>query len=326
MAWEFECLVLEPGPGAPDTDHGGQPLLVRTDDGLRGRAPGGARRHADRGRRTRRPPLRRARPRLPRDRHRPRGRACGRPTRRSWPSSTRRPTSPGTGRQATFMAQLGPQFPGWAATPACRSAHSSTAQPALCEEPGVLSKVGAAAVAGVITLLPELLALAAPYPNSYRRFGPGNWAPSTATWGLGQLQLRAPRGGRRPGVGAPRAAHPRRRRRARTTVRRCSSASALWGIEERLDPPPPVQAPQRRPHRQPAPPHCPGTSSRRRSASGPARRRGTSSAPPSSSTTPRPAGSRRRPAIASSPTRSAPATWLRSERTTSGRSSDAAGP
>ncbi len=146
------------------------------------------------------------------------------------------------GRQATFMAQLGPQFPGLGGHPSLSLRSTVDGEPVLCDEPGVLSKVGAAAVAGVVALLPELLALAAPYPNSYRRFGPGNWAPATATWGLdnyscalrvladepesARLELRIP--------GADVSPHD------------CAAlflGSALWGIEERLEPPPPVQAP-----------------------------------------------------------------------------------
>ena len=121
------------------------------------------------------------------------------------------------------MAQLGSGLPGLGGHPSL-SLHSAVdGTPLLCDEPGVLSKTGCSAVAGVVTLLPELLAMVAPYPNSYRRFGPGNWAPSTATWGSEQLQLRP------AGRDAP---TPRRRAsscgspaptRARTTAWPCSS-------------------------------------------------------------------------------------------------------
>src|SRR6202044_452362 len=60
-----------------------------------------------------------------------------------------------------------------------------TGSSALGEGGGGLSKTAMAAIAGITTLLPELLVMAAPNPNSYRRFGPGNWAPTTATWGIG---------------------------------------------------------------------------------------------------------------------------------------------
>jgi glutamine synthetase len=145
------------------------------------------------------------------------------------------------GRQATFMAQVGPQFPGLGGHPSL-SLHSCVdGAPVLCEGPGVLSKVGASALAGVVALLPEFLALAAPYPNSYRRFGPGNWAPTTATWGLdnyscavrvvaddratARLELRIPGADVSPHHGLA-----------------LFLGAALWGIEERLEPPAPIEA------------------------------------------------------------------------------------
>src|SRR5258708_123057 len=87
------------------------------------------------------------------------------------------------GRRATFMAQLGSGFPGLGGHPSLSLHGLGDDAPLLCDEPGVLSKTGSRAVAGFVTLLPELLAMAAPYPNSFRRFGPGNWSPTTATWG-----------------------------------------------------------------------------------------------------------------------------------------------
>ena len=146
------------------------------------------------------------------------------------------------GQRATFMAQLGPGFPGLGGHPSL-SLHSVVdGAPLLCDGPGVLSKTGEQAVAGVVTLLPELLAMAAPFPNSYRRFGPGNWAPATATWGVGAYScaLRAVTG------------HPSTARLelripgADVSPHHCLAmflAAALWGMEERLEPPPPVVAP-----------------------------------------------------------------------------------
>ena len=97
----------------------------------------------------------------------------------------------GSGRRATFMAQLGSGFPGLGGHPSL-SLHSPVdGMPLLCDEAGLLSKTGAQAVAGVVALLPELMAMAAPYPNSYRRFGPGNWAPTTATWGWATTAVRS---------------------------------------------------------------------------------------------------------------------------------------
>jgi glutamine synthetase len=146
------------------------------------------------------------------------------------------------GQQATFMAQVGPQFPGLGGHPSLSLHACADGAPILSEEPGVLTKMGASAVAGVVALLPELVALAAPYPNSYRRFGPGNWAPATASWGFdnyscavrvvtddrttARLEFRIP--------GADVSPHH---------ALALFLGAALWGIEERLEPPPPVEAP-----------------------------------------------------------------------------------
>jgi glutamine synthetase len=147
----------------------------------------------------------------------------------------------GSGRKATFMAQLGSGFPGLGGHPSL-SLHSPVdGTSLLCDEAGLLSKTGAQAVAGVVALLPELMAMVAPYPNSYRRLGPGNWAPTTATWGVGNyscalravLQQKSARLELRiPG--------------ADTSPHHCLAmflGAVLWGIEECLDPPPPVIAP-----------------------------------------------------------------------------------
>jgi glutamine synthetase len=143
------------------------------------------------------------------------------------------------GERATFMAQLGEGFPGLGGHPSLSLHSTIDGSPVLVDEPGALSKVGRAAIAGVVQLLPDLLAMVAPTPNSYRRFGPGNWAPTTPTWGMGnyscslrvvaddpdtaRLELRA--GG------------------ADISPHQCLAmllGAVIWGIEHDLDPPSPV--------------------------------------------------------------------------------------
>jgi glutamine synthetase len=141
-----------------------------------------------------------------------------------------------SGRRATFMAQLGAGFPGLGGHPSMSLHGMTDGAPLLCDEPGVLSKVGSWAVGGIVTLLPELLAMAAPYPNSFRRFGPGNWAPSTATWGPDAYSCAL-----RVVDRDPRAARLELRvPGADTSPHHCLAmllGAAIWGIEERLDPP-----------------------------------------------------------------------------------------
>jgi glutamine synthetase len=146
------------------------------------------------------------------------------------------------GRRATFMAQLGPEFPGLGGHPSLSLRSTVDGAPVLSDEPGVLSKTGAQAIAGVLALLPELLAMAAPYPNSYRRFGPGNWAPTTATWGPGNYSCAV-----RAVLHHPHSARLELRvPGADTSPHQCLAmflGAALWGIEERLELPPPVIPP-----------------------------------------------------------------------------------
>jgi glutamine synthetase len=147
-----------------------------------------------------------------------------------------------SGRQATFMAQLGAGFPGLGGHPSMSLHGVSDGAPLLCDEPGVLSKIGSWAVGGIVALLPELLAMAAPYPNSFRRFGPGNWAPSTATWGPDAYSCALRVVDREPSTARLELRVPG----ADTSPHHCLAmllGAAMWGIEERLDPPQPVIPP-----------------------------------------------------------------------------------
>jgi glutamine synthetase len=145
-------------------------------------------------------------------------------------------------RHATFMAQLGPNFPGLGGHPSLSLHSALDGRPLLSDDKGVLSKTGAAAVAGIVTLLPELMALVAPYPNSYRRFGAGNWAPSTATWGVDNYSCAV-----RVVVGDPQSARLELRiPGADVSPHHCLAmmlGAALYGIEERLEPPAPAVPP-----------------------------------------------------------------------------------
>lgn len=147
-----------------------------------------------------------------------------------------------TGRRATFMAQLGSGFPGLGGHPSLSLHGLADDAPLLCDGPGVLSKIGSWAVAGVVTLLPELLAMAAPYPNSFRRFGPGNWSPTTATWGTDAYSCALRVVARDPASARLELRIPG----ADTSPHHCLAmflGAAIWGVEERLELPPPIDPP-----------------------------------------------------------------------------------
>ncbi len=95
-------------------------------------------------------------------------------------------------------------------------------------------------VAGALATLPEFLLLYAPNVNSYKRFVPGSWAPTTLTWGFENRTaalraISASEGGcrienRTPGADV----------NAYLGLA-ASLAGGLYGIERGLEPPPPVE-------------------------------------------------------------------------------------
>lgn len=94
-------------------------------------------------------------------------------------------------------------------------------------------------IAGALDTLPELLALYAPNVNSYRRYVPGSWAPTAATWGIENRTsaLRAITSG-------PRAIRVENRTPGADVNPylgfAASLAGGLSGIERKLAPPPPL--------------------------------------------------------------------------------------
>jgi glutamine synthetase len=165
------------------------------------------------------------------------------------------------GLTASFMAKLADEFPGLGCHPVL-SLHDATGGDVLAgagEEHG-LSKTGLHAVAGIVSVLPELALLAAPTVNSYRRLAPGNWAPRTATWGIGNYTcgLRvipdATSAGSGPSQGA---STPFQGAATRLELRvpgadvnpwlaaALALGGAVYGIERRLLPPQPATGPAR---------------------------------------------------------------------------------
>ncbi len=143
---------------------------------------------------------------------------------------------------ATFMAKVGENFPGLGGHPSLSFVSTGSGRSMMVGAHGGPSDVALAATAGVVTLLPELLAMVTPSPNSFRRLAPGNWAPSSATWGpdnyscalrvvcdppaATRLELRIP--------GADVSPH---------LCLAMFLGAAVWGIERGLEPPPPIVPP-----------------------------------------------------------------------------------
>lgn len=85
------------------------------------------------------------------------------------------------GMTAAFMAQLSKELSGLS-----QHIHFSLCSPNgaqnLSIADGAMTPDMQNFVAGIITLIPDAMALTHSNPNSYRRIAPGNWAPKTASW------------------------------------------------------------------------------------------------------------------------------------------------
>jgi glutamine synthetase len=96
-------------------------------------------------------------------------------------------------------------------------------------------------VAGVLTTMPELMALYAPNVNSYKRFVAGSWAPTVAAWGV---ETRTP--SLRAVTGTAAATRLENRVPGSDVnpylAMAASLAGGLSGIERGLTPPPPVRS------------------------------------------------------------------------------------
>ncbi|MEO1275069.1 MAG: glutamine synthetase, partial [Pseudomonadota bacterium] len=146
------------------------------------------------------------------------------------------------GMTASFMAQLDAGFPGLCGhiNISLRTARGK-GRPAFhdAKDPQGLSKTGRAFLGGMVALTPALMCLFAPSVNAYRRLRPGNWAPRTPSWGVGnyscgvrvvsrtaeetRLEFRLPGADTNPHLTAAMAL-----------------AAGLWGIETAADPGAPV--------------------------------------------------------------------------------------
>ena len=146
------------------------------------------------------------------------------------------------GRTATFMAQLSEDFPGLGGHPTLTLHADGDTRALGAGHDGALDPRVASAIAGVVSLLPELFPMVAATPNAYRRFAPGNWAPGSASWGHGNYScavrvVRARDGSVRLELRAA---------GADASPHRCLAmalGAALWGVEHRLVPPPPIDPP-----------------------------------------------------------------------------------
>lgn len=141
---------------------------------------------------------------------------------------------------ASFMAQLGADYPGL-------SGHVHLSLQRLDGTPVFhdprdadgMSREMRSFVAGILSHLPDHLALSAHTVNAYRRMSPGNWAPRAATWGVRNYRVAV-----RAIPGRPDTCRLEYRIPAADTnpylAIGFALAAGLDGIERRMPAPPPV--------------------------------------------------------------------------------------
>jgi glutamine synthetase len=90
------------------------------------------------------------------------------------------------GMTASFMAQLDQGFPGLGGHLSI-SLRDKSGTPIFNDaaKPGTLSATARAFLGGVLAMAPDWMCMFAPSVNAFRRLRPGNWAPRSANWGLG---------------------------------------------------------------------------------------------------------------------------------------------
>ncbi len=144
------------------------------------------------------------------------------------------------GMTASFMAQLDAGFPGLCGHLSL-SLTDRKGRPALADPKAKdgLSALGRAFLGGIVQLTPELMAMFAPTVNAYRRLRPGNWAPRSATWGIGNYSC-----GVRVVTTSPQETRLEFRLPGADVAPHAAAAmmlgAGLWGVENGADPGPPT--------------------------------------------------------------------------------------
>ncbi len=142
---------------------------------------------------------------------------------------------------ASFMAQLSTDFPGLSGHVHLSLVDKATGDPVFHDpaDPRGMSQVLRGFVGGLVTRLPDCLALCSHTVNAYRRMVPGNWSPRSPTWGVGNYTAAV-----RVVAADPETARIEFRVPAADTNPFLALALAvgagLRGVEGRVEPPEPV--------------------------------------------------------------------------------------
>lgn len=87
------------------------------------------------------------------------------------------------GMTASFMAQLGAEFPGLSQHPHISLVDRASGKNLFgSSESGAPNPLMGQFIAGMLAMMPGAIALTHHNVNAYKRMAPGNWAPKTASW------------------------------------------------------------------------------------------------------------------------------------------------
>jgi glutamine synthetase len=138
----------------------------------------------------------------------------------------------------TFMAKWNADLPG-SSGHLHQSLYNTTEARNLFFEDGGTSALMRHYLAGLVSLLPEFMAMIAPSINSYKRTVPGTWAPINASWGSDNRTTAV-----RTIPGSAKSTRIELRLAAADMnpylAMAASLAAGVEGIERKLEPPPPV--------------------------------------------------------------------------------------
>ncbi|MGQ3489030.1 glutamine synthetase family protein [Roseovarius pacificus] len=141
---------------------------------------------------------------------------------------------------ATFMAKLDPGFSGQSGHLHLSLRSLTDGSPVFSDttKPDGLSQTARHFIGGIVTLMPEMLALCSHTINAYKRLVPGAWAPTHASWGVQnrtaalrvinddpdscRLEFRVPAADTNP-----------------YSALAMLIGAGMWGIENEIDPPAP---------------------------------------------------------------------------------------
>lgn len=143
------------------------------------------------------------------------------------------------GLTACFMSKLNENLPGQSGHLHVSLRNLSDGKPAFADANGAdgLSQTARYFIGGLVTLMPELLAMCSQTVNAYRRMVPGMWAPTFASWAVQNRTVALRVMNDSPSATRVEFRVPSADTNPYAALAMCLGAG-LWGIEHKIDPGP----------------------------------------------------------------------------------------